>query len=139
MTIEAYLFFEGRCEEAMDFYRHSLGAEMLSLMRYGDSPEAPPPDKLPPGSQDKVMHGSMRLNGSTLMLSDGLCSGRPSFDGFNLSIGAPDLAGARGMFDALSDGGTVRMPLAPTFWSPGFGMVTDRFGVGWMVSVSVSP
>ena len=135
MHIEPYLFFEGRCAEAVEFYRDALGAEVTMLMRYKDSPEPAPPGKLPPGSEDKVMHASLRIGDTTVMASDGLCQGPPRFQGFSLSITVPDETRADKMFAALADRGQVQMPLGKTFWSPRFGMVTDRFGVGWMISV----
>ena len=134
MHIEPYLFFEGRCEEAVEFYLRALGAEVMMLMRYKDSPE-PPPGKLPPGWENKVMHASLRIGETTVMASDGFAQGRPSFQGFSLSITVPDEARAHKLFGALADGGQVQMPLTKTFWSPRFGMVTDRFGVGWMIGV----
>lgn len=136
MQIESYLFFNGRCEEAIEFYHRALGAEVLMLMRNKESPEPPPPGTIPPGSEDKVMHATLRIGTSNLMLSDGYCDGKPAFTGFSLSLDAADEAEAERLFAALSDGGTVQMPLAKTFWSPKFGMVADRFGVGWMVSVT---
>ena len=135
MHIEPYLFFEGRCEEAVEFYRTALGAEVTMLMRYKDSPEPPPPGKLPPGSENKVMHASLRIGDATVMASDGFSSGQPSFRGFSLSLSVPDEAQAEALFAALANGGQVQMPLSKTFWSPRFGMVTDRFGVGWMINV----
>ena len=135
MHIEPYLFFEGRCAEAVEFYRDALGAEVTMLMRYKDSPEPAPPGKLPPGSEDKVMHASLRIGDTTVMASDGLCQGPPRFQGFSLSITVPDETRAGTMFAALADRGHVQMPLGKTFWSQRFGMVTDRFGVGWMISV----
>ena len=135
MHIEPYLFFEGRCAEAVEFYRDALGAEVTMLMRYKDSPEPAPPGKLPPGSEDKVMHASLRIGDTTVMASDGFSSGRPSFQGFSLSITVPDEARADKMFAALADRGQVQMPMGKTFWSPRFGMLTDRFGVGWMIGV----
>lgn len=135
MHVEPYLFFEGRCEEAVEFYRKALGAEAIMLMRYKDSPEPAPPGKLPPGSDNKVMHASLRIGDTTVMASDGLATGRPTFQGFCLSLTVPDEARAEQLFAALAEGGKVQMPLAKTFWSPRFGMVTDRFGVGWMINV----
>ena len=135
MHIEPYVFFEGRCEEAVEFYRTALGAEVTMLMRYKDSPEPPPPGKLPPGSENKVMHASLRIGDATVMASDGFSSGQPSFRGFSLSLSPPDEAQAEALFTALANGGQVQMPLSKTFWSPRFGMVTDRFGVGWMINV----
>ena len=136
MHIEPYLFFNGRCEEAIAFYQRALGAEVLMLMRNKEAPEQPPPGMLPPGSDDKVMHATLRIGSSNLMLSDGRCDGQPVFNGFSLSLDAANEAEAERLFAALADGGTVQMPLAKTFWSPKFGMVADRFGVGWMVGVA---
>jgi PhnB protein len=135
MPIEPYLFFEGRCEEAIEFYRRALGAEVAMLMRFKDAPDPPPPGMIPPGSEHKVMHASLRIGDSTVMASDGMCSGKPGFQGVSLSLSVPSEAEADQRFNALADGGTVTMPLAKTFWSPRFGMVRDRFGVSWMVIV----
>jgi len=136
MKVEPYLFFEGRCEEAVEFYRRALGAEVTTLMRYKDSPQPTPPGMVPPGSENKVMHASWRIGDTTVMGSDASCSGKASFGGFSLSITAPDVATADRLFNALAEGGQVRMPLGKTFFSPRFGMVVDRFGVGWMVIVA---
>jgi PhnB protein len=135
MPVEPYLFFEGRCEEALNFYSSALGAKVTSLMRYSESPSAPPPGKLPPGSEKKVMHAVLRIGDTTLMVSDGLCSGKPDFGGFSLCLTVTGEAEAKRVFAALADGGNVQMPLSKTFYSPCFGMVTDRFGLGWMVMV----
>ncbi len=136
MHLESYLFFNGRCEEAIEFYKRALGAEVLMLMRNKESPEPTPPGMLPPGSENKVMHATIRVGSSNLMLSDGRCDGKPVFNGFSLSLDAASEAEAERLFTALADGGAVQVPLAKTFWSPRFGMVADRFGVGWMVSVA---
>ena len=133
MQVQPYLFFEGRCEEAIEYYRKALGAKVEMLMHYKDSPEAMP-GKAPPG--DKVMHSSFRIGDTTVMGSDGDCMGKPSFQGFSLSLTARDDAEAKRLFAALSDGGKVQMPLSKTFFSPAFGMVADRFGVAWMVVVT---
>jgi PhnB protein len=133
MQIQPYLFFEGRCEEAIELYKKALGAEVEMLMRIKDSPEPPPPEMHPPGSENKVMHASLRIGGARLMASDGRCSGKPAFHGFSLSLDAKDEAEARRWFAALSAGGEVRMPLGKTFFSPCFGMLSDRFGVPWMI------
>ena len=135
MLIQPYLFFEGRCEEALEFYGRALGAKVTMLMRNKDAPEAPPPGMLPPGSDNKVMHASFSVGESTLMASDGRCSGQPGFQGQSLSITVGSEAEAERVFGALADGGQVQMPLAKTFFSPRFGMVADRFGVSWMVVV----
>ena len=135
MPLEPYLFFEGRCKEALDFYTRALGAKVEMMMRYSESPEPPPPGKLPPGSEQKVMHAVLRIGDARVLASDGLCSGKPDFGGFSLCLTAPQEADARRMFSALADGGQIQMPLSKTFYSPCFGMVTDRFGIGWMILV----
>ncbi|MBI1422333.1 MAG: VOC family protein [Gammaproteobacteria bacterium] len=135
MSIEPYLFFEGRCEEAIAFYRQALGAEVTMLMRNSESPEPPPPGMLPAGSENKIMHAALNIGGSVLMASDGMCSGQPQFQGIYLSLAVTDEAEARAKFTALAKKGEVRMPLARTFFSPSFGMVTDQFGVSWMIIV----
>jgi PhnB protein len=136
MVVQPYLFFGGRCEEAIELYRAALGAEVTMLMRFKDSPEPPPPGVVPPGSENKVMHASLRIGDTIVMASDGRCEGSPRFEGFSLSVTVPNVAEADRVFAALADGGQVRMPLARTFWSPRFGMVADRFGVSWMVLVA---
>ena len=133
MKIQPYLFFEGRCEEAINFYRGALGAEVVMLMRYKDSPEPSSPEMCPPGSEDKVMHSTFRIGETEVMASDGMSSGKPEFKGVSLSLTVPDAATAERYFDALGDGGQVQMPLTKTFFSPSFGMVADRFGVSWMI------
>lgn len=133
MLIQPYLFFEGRCEEALQFYQSALGAEVTALMRYGESPEEPPPGAIPPGSENKVMHACFRVGDATVMASDGGCSGSPTFQGVSLSLTAPDVATAERLFQALSDGGQVHMPFGETFFAKGFGMAADKFGVAWMV------
>ena len=136
MLVQPYLFFDGRCEEAVEFYRRALGAEVEGLMRVKDSPDPYPAGMLPPGSGDKVMHVSFRIGDTTVMASDGKCAGKPNFQGFSLSLTARDAAEADRLFAALADGGQVQMPLGKTFYSPRFGMVADRFGVSWMVIVA---
>ena len=128
---------DGRCEEAVEFYRSALGAEVMMLMRYKDSPEQE--RRLPGCFDDKVMHASMQIGATLLMASDGMCDGQASFEGFSLSISIPDEGEANRVFAALSDGGLVTMPLEKTFWAPKFGMLQDQFGVGWMVSVEHKP
>lgn len=135
MIVEPYLFFEGRCEEAMTFYTKAVGAKVEALMRFKESPEPPPPGMVPPGSENKVMHALFRIGDSAIMASDGGCSNAQKFDGFSLTITVADEAEAKSKFSALSEGGTVTMPLGKTFFSPCFGMLTDKFGVGWMVIV----
>jgi PhnB protein len=137
MLIQPYLFFDGRCEEALEFYRNTLGAQVQMLMRYKDSPEPPPPGMVPAGSENKVMHASFTIGASTVMASDDCSPGnKPQFRGFSLTLTVPDAAAAERTFTALGDGGEVTMPLGKTFFSPCFGMLTDRFGVGWMVIVA---
>ena len=131
-VIEPYLFFEGRCEEAVEFYRQALGADVLMLMRFKESPD---PKAGAPGMGEKIMHASFRVGGSTIMASDGRCQQPPKFQGFALSIAVATPPEADRYFNALTPGGQVIMPLARTFWSPRFGMVTDRFGIMWMISV----
>lgn len=136
--IQPYLFFGGRCEEAIEFYRQAIGANVEMVMRHQESPDAPPPGMLQPGWEDKVMHASIRVGGALVMMSDG-CNDQSQFSGFSLSLTLPTEAEARQAFDGLAVGGTVQMPITKTFWSPCFGMVTDRFGVGWMVTVPSGP
>ncbi len=133
MQVQPYLFFEGRCEEALEFYRTALGAEVTMMMRFKESPEPMPPGMCPPGSDDKVMHANFCIGESTLMASDGRASGQPVFQGMSLSLSVPSDAEAERLFKALSEGGQVQMPLGKTFYASSFGMVADRFGVSWMI------
>jgi PhnB protein len=133
--VQPYLFFGGRCEEALAFYRTALGAQVDFLMRYKESPESLPPGRLPAGFENKVMHTTFRIGDSTLMASDG-CEAGSKFAGFTLSLAVPTEAEADRAFAALAEGGQVTMPLTKTFWSPRFGMLTDRFGMCWMVSIA---
>ena len=132
VSVQPYLFFNGRCEEALEFYRSALGAGVEMLSRFKDAPE---PGMAAPGMENKVMHASFRIGETMLMASDGRGNGKPCFEGFSLSIDVPDEKTAETVFNALSDGGKITMPLEKTFWAPKFGMLEDRFGVGWMVSV----
>ena len=133
MHVQPYVFFDGRSEEAIEFYRNALGAEVTFLMRFKECPEK---SSIPPGAEDKVMHASLRIGDTTVMASDGRCMGQPSFQGFSLSLTVPNVAEADRLFAAMGDGGQVQMPLAKTFFAPRFGMVADRFGVSWMVYVA---
>jgi len=117
MLVQPYLFFDGRCEEALEFYRGALGAEVSMLMRFKDSPEPHQPGMVPPGAENKVMHASFRIGDSTVMASDGQCQGRASFQGISLSLTVPDETTADRLFAALANGGQVQMPLAKTFFS----------------------
>ena len=133
--VQPYLFFDGRCEEAIEFYKSALGAKVDLMMRFKDSPEPVPAGMCAPGSDDKVMHAALRIGNTVVMASDGMAGGKPEFKGFSLSVNAANEAEADKMFGALGKGGKVIMPLGKTFYSPRFGMVTDKFGVGWMVIV----
>lgn len=133
-AITPYLNFAGRCEEALNFYRKALGAEVEMMLRFDESPEPTPPGMLQPGFEKKVMHASFRVRGILLMASDG-GNGLHKFDGFRLALSVPTEADARSAFDALAEGGKVELPLTKTFFSPCYGMVTDKFGLGWMVMV----
>ena len=130
MQIQPYLFLEGRCDEAIEFYRSTLGAEVTMLMRFKDSPEP-----ASHGDEDKVMHANLRIGETTVLVSDGRCLGSPKFQGFALSLTVPNESEAERLFAALGDGGQVQMPMTKTFFSPRFGMVADRFGVSWMIYV----
>lgn len=138
MKVESYLMFEGRCEEALDFYRRALGAQVTMLMRYKDNPEPAAGDGCAEGSgpgptPEMVMHAAFTVGETQLMASDGMGSGKASFQGISLALSPADEAEAQRLFNALADGGQVQMPLAKTFFSRAFGMVADRFGVSWMV------
>jgi PhnB protein len=133
MTVEPYLFFDGKCEEALDFYKQALDAKVDMLMRYSECPDKPDPSKMPPDSANKVMHASFHVGDARIMASDGHCGGKPSFQGFGLSIDAKSDAEAEKLFAALSKGGQVQQPLIKTFFASKFGMVADKFGVMWMV------
>ena len=134
--IQPYLFFGGRCEEALDFYKSAIGAEVQMLMRYSDCPDPMPEGRLPAGYESKVMHASFKVGCSVILASDG-CGGEESkgFRGFSLSLALPTEAETERAFNALTAGGEVTMPLAKTFWSPRFGMLQDKFGMGWMITV----
>jgi PhnB protein len=136
-AVQPYVFFGGRCEEAIEFYRKALDAEVERLVRFNEAPE--PQSDLPECFQEKIMHASLRIGETTIMASDGRCEGAANFEGFSLSITVADEAEATRVFAALSKGGLVTMPLEKTFWSPKFGMLQDRFGIGWMVSVMQKP
>lgn len=135
MQVQPYLMFDGRCEEALEFYRKAVGAQITSLMRFKEMPEPNAAEMCPPGSAEKVMHSSFTIGKTTLMASDGNNTGKPVFQGVSLSLIVDDEAQANRLFSALGDGGQVQMPLGKTFFSPAFGMVADRFGVSWMVVV----
>ena len=135
MHVQPYLFFEGRCEEAIEFYKKSLGATVNMLMRYKDGPPPPPDQNCAPPNPNAVMHANIRVGDSEVNCSDGQASGKQNFQGFGLALTVASTDDAQQKFGALSDGGRVLMPLAKTFFSPSFGMVADKFGVMWMVLV----
>jgi PhnB protein len=130
--VQPYLFFDGRCEEAIEFYRRAVGAEVIMLHRFKDSPE---PGMCVPGSENKVMHARFRVGETTILASDGRCMGKLAFQGFSLSFTVASVDEAEKLFAAMAEGGQVQMPLAKTFFSPRFGMVADQFGVSWMILV----
>jgi PhnB protein len=133
MQVQPYIFFDGRCDEALDFYKTAVGAKVDMLMRFK---EAPDQSMVTPGSKEKVMHAAVHLGDTQVLMSDGHCQGKANFQGFSLAVSVKDETEADKTFTALADGGQVTMPLAKTFFSPRFGMLTDKFGVGWMVLVS---
>jgi PhnB protein len=139
MHVQAYLFFDGRCEEAIEFYKRTLGAKVEMMMRFKESPEQPSADSKEAGcggaDPNMIMHACLRIGDTAVMASDGWGKGNPEFKGFSLAINARDEAEARRLFGALSEGGQVTQPLMKTFFSPAFGMVQDKFGMGWMVVV----
>jgi PhnB protein len=132
-TVQPYLFFGGRCEEELDFYRKTIGAEVVTLTRFKEAPQAVP--DMPDCFDEKIMHVNVRVGESTFMASDGQCEGNANFEGFSMSITVPNDAEAERVFNALSEDGLVTMPLEKTFWTSKFGMLQDKFGLGWMVSV----
>jgi PhnB protein len=133
--LQPYLFFDGKCEEAIEFYGRAVGAKVNMLMRFKESPEPPASGCMPPGSENKVMHAQITVGGTVVLVSDGRCTNRPNFQGFSLALSVASEADADSTFNALADGGHIQSPLAKTFFSPRFGMVVDRFGVMWMVMV----
>jgi PhnB protein len=136
MKIDPYLHFEGRCEEAIEFYKKELGAKVNFVMRFKEAPAQPSADCKPPaGIENKIMHGDLSIGESTLLVSDGRCQGSAKFEGVSLTLKVKDDAEAKQKFDALSQGGHVSMPLAKTFFSSSFGMLADKFGVHWIVIV----
>lgn len=135
MLIQPYLFFEGRCEEALEFYKTALGAQVQMMMRYSENPEPQNAPGCGPIAADKIMHASFAVGDNTLFASDGMASGTTEFKGVSLSLSVPTEAEAEKVFAALAEGGQVQMPLTKTFYSPSFGMVADKFGVSWMVIV----
>jgi PhnB protein len=133
ITIQPYLFFGGRTEEAIEFYTKALGAQVEMIMRFNESPEPPPPDMLAPGFDKKVMHSSFKVGQNTIMASDGCSAEEGGFKGFSLALSTSTVEESKKIFAALSEGGKVTMPLCETFWSPSYGMLEDKFGLAWMV------
>ena len=134
MKVQPYLFFDGKCDEALEFYKRALGAKVNALMRFG---EAPDQSTIKPESKNKVMHSAFQVGETEILASDGHCLGKPSFQGFALTIHAPNDAEAKRIFNAISDGGQVQVPLDKTFFASSFGMAADKFGIGWMVIVDL--
>jgi PhnB protein len=132
MQVQPYLFFDGRADEAIEFYKKAVGAKPKMLMRFKDAPDQ---SMVTPQSKDKVMHAAVDIGDATVLISDGECAGQTNFTGFSLVISASNEAEADKVFGALADGGQVRMPMAKTFFAKRFGMLADKFGVGWMVIV----
>lgn len=130
MNVQPYLFFDGRCDEALDFYKKTLGATVDMLMRFKESPDQ---SMVTPESKEKVMHCAFHVGDTQVLASDGHCAGKPAFQGFGLALTAKDDAEAERLFADLGDGGQVQMPMCQTFFASRFGMVADKFGVGWMV------
>ena len=132
-TVQPYLFFDGRTEEALEFYKTTIGAKVEMLMRFKENPDQPDPSHMPPNSGEKVMHAAFRVGDTQVLASDGNCAGKPSFQGFGLALNAKDDAEAEKLFAAVGKGGQVQMPMAKTFFASRFGMVADKFGIMWMV------
>jgi PhnB protein len=132
MPVQPYLFFNGRCDEAIEFYRKALGAKEVMRLRFKQAPDQ---NMIPPGMGEKIMHARLDIGGTVIFLSDGMSPDPKGFEGFSLSLTVADEAEADRRFNALADGGKVQMPLDKTFFSPRFGAVADKFGVGWMVYV----
>jgi len=131
MSIQPYLFFNGRCDEAIEFYQKALGAEVMMLMRFKQAPDQ---SMIQPGNGEKIMHARLRVGDAIVLVSDGMCSGvEQKFDGFSLTLSVSTVEEVDRYFNALAAGGQVRMPLDKTFFSPRFGMLADKFGVGWIV------
>lgn len=135
-AIQPYLFFRGRCEEAITYYKQVLDAEVLMMLRFKDNPDKPPRDKVPAELDERIMHASLRIAGAEIMMSDGMKSGPLDFQCMSLSLAVPSEADADRIFDALARDGTIQMPIGPSFFAKRFGAVADKFGVSWMIIVS---
>jgi PhnB protein len=132
MPVQPYLFFNGRCDEAIEFYQKAVGAEVMMLTRFKQMPDQ---SMVRPETAEKIMHARLRVGDAIVLVSDGMCSGEQKFEGFSLTLSLSTADEVDRRFKALAEGGEVRMPLDKTFFSPRFGMLTDRFGVGWIVLV----
>jgi PhnB protein len=135
MLVQPYLMFGGRCQEAVDFYRNAVGAEVEMLMRFKEAPDQPPPGMIPENWGDKIMHACLKIGDTQVMASDGCSTSEKDFKGFSLSLSVANEAEADRTFGALAERGQVTMPLGKTFFARRFGMLVDRFGVSWMVIV----
>lgn len=132
MQLQPYIFLEGRCEEALEFYQQAIDAQVTYMLRFNESPDKEQCGDMP---GDKIMHSSVRVGDAEFMATDGMCQSPPSFQGFALALSVEDEAKVERYFNALAEGGEVQMPLGKTFWSPKFGMLKDRFGVSWMINL----
>ena len=146
MQVQPYLFFEGRTEEALDFYTEAIGAQVTAKMRFGEAPPMDPNDKgcadmggMPPNSANKIMHSEFKIGNTSVLASDGMCSGKTNFTGVSLALQVKNDAEAKKVFEALAKGGQIQQPLMATFFATSFGMVADKFGVGWMVVTEGTP
>ena len=142
MSVQAYLCFDGRCEEALEFYSAKLGAQVQEIMLFSEAPPMPESHEgtasegcgaMPPGAENKILHASFQLGDSIVMASDGMNSGQPKFEGFSLAHSVKTDEETKRIFDLLAEEGKIEMPLEPTFWTSSFGMVADKFGVSWMI------
>ena len=134
MQVQPYLFFNGNCEEAIAFYTTAIGAQLENKIRFSESPDPAPPGMIPPGFENKIMHAAVRIGDSVVLASDGCEKDAPAFQGFSLTLSVTEEADADRAFNALADGGKITMPLTKTFWSPRFGMLTDKYGINWMIN-----
>ena len=130
MKVQPYVFFDGKCDEALQFYQRALGAKVNALMRFS---EAPDQSQIKPESKNKVMHSAFQIGETEILASDGYCLGAPAFQGFALTINAANSAEALKLFTGIAEGGKIQMPLEKTFFAASFGIAVDKFGVSWMV------
>jgi PhnB protein len=135
MQVTPYLYFNGRCEEALSFYQQTIGARVECQMRFSDCPGELDPNMVPPGTEHRIMHAAFKLGETTIFAADGCASAEMKPAGFGLSLQTPDVAEAEQLFNALAWEGEVRMAMTKTFFSPSFGIVVDKFGVNWLIYV----